>query len=111
MNRTFLEDEDRLETVLKSFTHDDTCTFKDRDPLALFAAAMVAASTVAALVTDQIWKEACLKQLGPMKQNEIFSLVRLPDGKKAVGLRWVFSMKDGPTSQFAKAELIVHAYT
>ena len=111
LKRTLLEDEDRFENVLKWFTGDDRSTIKDRDPLAIFAAAMVAATTVKALVTDQIWKEACLKELGAMKENETFSLVSLPAGKRAVGCRWVFTMKDGPTGEFAKARLVAQGFT
>ena len=60
---------------------------KYRHPLAIVAAAMVAARTVKTLVTDQIWKEACLRKLSAMKENETFSLVSVPAGKRAVGCR------------------------
>ena len=93
LKRTLLEDEDRFENVLKWFTGDDRSTIKDRDPLAIIAAAMVAATAVKALVTDQIWKEACLKKRGAMKENETFSLVSLPAANRAVGCRWVFTIK------------------
>ena len=54
---------------------------------------MVVATTVKALVTDQIWKEACPKELGAVKENKTFSLVSLPAGKRADGCRGVFTMK------------------
>ena len=111
LNRTPLHNEDRFENVPKWFTGDATGTIEDRDPLAIFAAAMVAATSAKALVTHQTWKEACLKELGDMKENEIFSLVRLPAGKRAVGCRWVFTMKDGPTGEFAKTKLVPQGFT
>ena len=106
LKRTLLEDEDRFENVLKWFTGDDRSTIKDRDPLAIFAAAMVAATTVKALVTDQIWKEASLKNICAMTENEIFALVRLPVGKKAVRRQWVFTINDRPTGELAERRQI-----
>ena len=72
LKRTLLENEDLFQNVLKWFTGDDRSTIKDRDPLAIFAAAMVAATTVKALVTDEIWKDPCLNKLDAKKKNETF---------------------------------------
>ena len=38
-----------------------------------------------------------------MNENKTFSLVKLPAGKRAVGCCWVFTMKNGPAGEFAKA--------
>ena len=46
-----------------------------------------------------------------MKEHETFSLVSLPACKRAVSCRWVFTMKDGTTGEFAKARLVVQGFT
>ena len=84
LKRTLLEDEDRFENVFKWFTGDDRSTINNGAALAILTAPMVAPSTVKALLTEQIGKDACVKELGAMKENETFSLVRLPAGKRAV---------------------------
>ena len=62
LKRPLLEVEDRFENVPQWFTGDNRNTMKDRDALATFPAAMVVATTVKALVIDQMWNEACLKR-------------------------------------------------
>ena len=62
-------------------------------------------------MTDQVWEEACLKELGALSENETFSLVSLHAGKKAVGCRWVFTTKDGPTGGFPKYRLVAQGFT
>ena len=111
LKRTLLEDNDRFENVLKWFTDVDRNTIKDRNPLAILAAAMIAANTTKGDTTNPIWKEACLQELGAMEDNKTFSLVRLPAGKRAVGCRWVFTMKDGPNGEFAKARLVAQGFS
>ena len=53
LHTTFLEDEDKFRKVLKKFPGNNRSTLNDRDPLAIFADAMVAATTVETLLTDQ----------------------------------------------------------
>ena len=46
-----------------------------------------------------------------MNQNETVSLVKTPTCEKALGSCWCFTMNDGTTSAFAKARLVVQAFT
>ena len=43
-------------------------------------------------------------------ENNTFLLVKLPAGKRAVGCRWVFTMKSGPDGPFEKARLVAQGF-
>ena len=111
VKRVQLDDIDEVENVIKWFTNDERSTIKDRTPLAVLAAALIAATTSKVDVTIPMWNKACLKELDAMSENQTFSLVKLPAGKRAVGCRWVFTMKNGPTGEFAKARLVAQGFS
>ena len=39
------------------------------------------------------WREAMLKELGALERNGTWEKCMIPDGKKAVGCKWLFSIK------------------
>ena len=58
------------------------------------------------------WKEAMNNEINSLKLNDTYDLVLLPQGKKAVGGRWVFSIKDYPDgSEMFKACFVAKGYT
>ena len=73
--------------------------------------AFVAATTETSGVDDPKWRKACLKELAAIVENKTFLLVELPAGKRAVGCRWVFTMKSGPDGPFEKARLVAQGFS
>jgi hypothetical protein len=45
---------------------------------------------------DSKWKAVMLEELGALDKNKTWELVSLPPGKKAVGCKWVFTVKQNP---------------
>jgi hypothetical protein len=45
---------------------------------------------------DMKWKAAMLEELGDLENNKTWELVSLPPGKKVVGCKWVFTVKQNP---------------
>ncbi|KAG2758629.1 hypothetical protein Pcac1_g29250 [Phytophthora cactorum] len=43
------------------------------------------------------WKEACDSEMESLHKNETWILVPLPKGRKAIGNRWVFRVKEKPS--------------
>jgi hypothetical protein len=39
------------------------------------------------------WRAAMMEELSLIKENKTWSLVDLPRGHKAIGLKWVFKLK------------------
>ena len=39
------------------------------------------------------WRHCCLNEISTLKAHNIFELMPLPKGKKAIGNRWVFDIK------------------
>lgn len=59
------------------------------------------------------WKEAMNEEMRALKKNETWELVPLPAGKKTVGCKWVFTVKqnvDGIIERF-KARLVAKGFT
>jgi hypothetical protein len=42
---------------------------------------------------DPKWKAAILEELGALDKNKTWELMSLPPDKKAVGCKWVFTVK------------------
>lgn len=60
----------------------------------------------------KVWIKACEDELRSIEKNRTWSLVDLPKGFKAIGLKWVFKIKrnaDGSISKF-KARLVAKGY-
>jgi len=59
------------------------------------------------------WTKAIEEEMGALLKNQTWTLVPLPQGKKTVGCRWVFSVKhkaDGSIERY-KARLVAKGYT
>ncbi len=59
------------------------------------------------------WREACYAEMGALAAKEVMTLMMLPERKKAISLRWVFSYKlrpDGSIERY-KARLVAKGFT
>ena len=58
------------------------------------------------------WMEAMEKEMESMKNNKVYTVVQLPEGKKVVGSRWVYNIKDNPSGQETyKARFVAKGYS
>lgn len=59
-----------------------------------------------------MWREACEDEIESIKMNKTWTLVDLPDGCKAIGLKWVFKIKRNTDSTIRKynARLVAKGY-
>ena len=58
------------------------------------------------------WKQAMENEINSLKKNKVWSLVKLPTGKKAIGSKWIYKQKrdaDGNVERF-KARLVAQGY-
>ena len=62
---------------------------------------------------DTRWHEAINKDLQALKQNYTWTLEYLPDGKKAIGSKWVYKIKyySNGTIERYKARLVAKGYS
>ncbi|KAL5832506.1 hypothetical protein ACOSQ3_016180 [Xanthoceras sorbifolium] len=59
------------------------------------------------------WKNGVMEELGALQRNKTWDITELPKGKKAVGCKWVFTVKhkaDGSVERY-KARLVVKGFT
>jgi hypothetical protein len=59
------------------------------------------------------WNQAIIEEMATLQKNETWELMPLPEGKKAIGCKWVFSIKykaDGTIDRY-KARLVAKGYT
>ncbi|KAL5798657.1 hypothetical protein ACOSQ2_003477 [Xanthoceras sorbifolium] len=59
------------------------------------------------------WKNAVMEELGALQKNKTWDIIELPKGKKAVGCKWVFTVKhkaDGSVERY-KARLVAKGFT
>ena len=59
------------------------------------------------------WSEAMEREMESLRQNEVWTLTDLPEGKKTVGSRWVFRTKtglDGTVARY-KARLVARGFS
>jgi Reverse transcriptase (RNA-dependent DNA polymerase) len=61
---------------------------------------------------DPNWKTAMLEELEALDKNKTWELMSLPPGKKAVGCKWVFTVKQNPEGRVEryKARLVAKGY-
>ncbi|GKD31724.1 retrovirus-related pol polyprotein from transposon TNT 1-94, partial [Tanacetum coccineum] len=63
-------------------------------------------------IGKEVWKKAMQEEINSIEKNGTWKLVNLPEGKKAIGLKWIFKTKlhsDG-TIQRHKARLVARGY-
>lgn len=58
------------------------------------------------------WPNAMLEEIHALEENHTWDLMDLPDGKKLVGCKWVFTVKVNPNGSVArlKAKLVAKGY-
>ena len=64
-------------------------------------------------LTDIDWTKAMNEEIEALQKNSTWELVPLPEGKKIVGCRWIFTVKlnlDGSINRY-KARLVAKRYT
>ena len=60
-----------------------------------------------------MWRDAMQQEMDSLHKHYVFNLVELPNGKKAIGSKWVFRVKhnaDGSVER-CKARLVAHKAT
>jgi hypothetical protein len=70
-------------------------------------------SSVEEALSDPKWAQAIKEELKALQKNKTWALVVLPEGKKTVGCKWIFSIKykaDGSIDRY-KARLVAKGYT
>lgn len=61
---------------------------------------------------SQKWVKAMEEEINSLKENDTFTLCTLPKGKRAVGGRWVFTVKESPDqSEIFKARYVAKGYS
>ena len=53
-------------------------------------------------IKEKKWMEAMKEELELIKRNRTWELVKLPKGKKAIGVKWVYKIKHKPNGEVAK---------
>lgn len=58
------------------------------------------------------WKEACDEEITSIMKNETWELTELPEGRKAIGCKWVFKVKMNPdnTIERYKSRLVAKGF-
>ena len=58
------------------------------------------------------WVEAMHEELESLKENNVFELTNLPEGKKTVGCKWVYTTKENPDgSKRYKARFVAQGFS
>ena len=62
---------------------------------------------------DPKWEKAMVEELEALDKNKTWELVPIPQDKKAVGCKWVFTVKQNPEGQVEryKARLLAKGYS
>lgn len=70
-------------------------------------------NTVHEALRDEAWREATYAEYRALEKNETWEITDLPQGKRIVGCRWLFSVKHQPdgTVERLKARLVAKGYT
>lgn len=59
------------------------------------------------------WIKAMQKEMDSLEENDVWELVKLPEGRKSVGSKWVFKTKmnaDGRIERY-KARLVAQGFS
>ena len=58
------------------------------------------------------WIEAMESEMDSLKNNEVYEIVKLPEDKRVIGSRWVYTLKDNPDGELRyKARFVAKGYT
>jgi hypothetical protein len=62
---------------------------------------------------DPKWHEAMREELNALEKNKTWELVPLPTGKRAVGCKWIYTVKQNPEGKIEryKARLVARGYS
>ena len=62
---------------------------------------------------DPKWRDAMIEELEALKKNKTWVLTRLPEGKKAVGCKWIYTVKQNSQGKIEryKARLVARGYS
>lgn len=66
---------------------------KENDSFVNQLSAVSIPSSVQEALKDSRWKEAMNEEIQSLQKNSTWEVVDLPEGKKPVGCRWVFTIK------------------
>ena len=86
------------------------------EPLRAFAHTLSSCqipSSVEEALSDPKWAQAIKEELEALQKNNTWTLSVLPEGRKIVGCKWIFSIKykaDGSIDRY-KARLVAKGYT
>ena len=64
-------------------------------------------------MNDTKWKKAMNEEMEDLQKNNTWEIVKLPNGKKTVGCRWIYTVKlneRGSVDRY-KARLVAKGYT
>ena len=63
-------------------------------------------------IQDENWEDAMNQEIDAIRRNETWGLVKLPENKKALGVKWIYrtKLKQNWEVQKYKAKLIVKGY-
>lgn len=69
-------------------------------------------STYTQAVKDKAWEEAMKAEISSIERNNTWKLTKLPEGHKAIGLKWVFKLKHDTNGEIIKhkARLVAKGY-
>jgi hypothetical protein len=62
---------------------------------------------------DPKWREAMIEELNALERNKTWELVHLPAGKRVVGCKWIYTVKQNPEGKIKryKARLVARGYS
>ena len=73
---------------------------------------LVIPTTVSEALSHPGWRKAMEEEMEVLEHNQTWAVVPLPSGKKAIGCKWVFTVKVNPDGSVArlKARLVAKGY-
>lgn len=57
------------------------------------------------------WVKAMQEEIDSLIENDTYTLTSLPEGKHAVGGRWVYAVKENPVETLYKARYVAKGYS
>lgn len=100
----YIDDEEVMNMTLSSEDDD----MDDEDFTAFFAARPNTYKQAMLRPDSELWLDAMNSEIASLTANDTFELVDLPEGKKLIGSRWVYSIKD---NMKYKARVVARGFT